>query len=92
MSLSNLSDQRMRDAKSGSWWIENSHFALANNSVAYTEKPEVLSFMDEWRSLVASRSGERGIFNRQAIINLLPERRKERGYLDYGTNPLMIAA
>jgi len=87
MSLSNLSDQRMRDAKSGSWWIENSHFALANNSVAYTEKPEVLLFMDEWRSLVASRSGERGIFNRQAIVNLLPERRKERGYLDYGTNP-----
>lgn len=87
MSLSNLSDQRMRDAKAGSWWIENSHFALANNSVAYTEKPEVLSFMDEWRSLIASRSGERGIFNRNAIVKLLPERRRERGYLDYGCNP-----
>lgn len=92
MSLSNLSDQRMRDAKSGSWWIENSHFALSNNSVAYTEKPEVLAFMDEWRSLVASRSGERGIFNREAAANLIPERRKERGYFDYGCNPLNILA
>lgn len=63
ISLSNLSDDRMRNAKSGQWWIENVHRALANNSACYTEKPDIGIFMDEWKSLYESRSGERGIFN-----------------------------
>jgi len=67
ISLSNLSDQRMRDAKSGQWWAEKPWLALANNSVAYTEKPDVGQFMDEWSALYRSRSGERGIFNRRAL-------------------------
>jgi ribonucleoside-triphosphate reductase len=66
ISLSNLSDDRMRSAKSGSWWENNPQRALANNSVSYTEKPDNLSFMKEWMSLVESGSGERGIFNREA--------------------------
>jgi ribonucleoside-triphosphate reductase (thioredoxin) len=66
ISLSNLSDDRMRHAKSGNWWENNPQRALANNSVSYTEKPDAVSFMREWTALVESGSGERGIFNRQA--------------------------
>jgi ribonucleoside-triphosphate reductase (thioredoxin) len=66
ISLSNLSDDRMRHAKSGAWWENDPQRALANNSVSYTEKPDAVSFMREWMSLVESGSGERGIFNRQA--------------------------
>jgi ribonucleoside-diphosphate reductase alpha chain len=63
ISLSNLSDDRMRASKSGQWWIENVQRALANNSACYTERPDIGIFMDEWKSLYESRSGERGIFN-----------------------------
>lgn len=66
ISLSNLSDDRMRHAKSGAWWENNPQRALANNSVSYTEKPDAVSFLREWTALVESGSGERGIFNRQA--------------------------
>jgi ribonucleoside-triphosphate reductase len=66
ISLSNLSDDRMRHAKSGEWWKNAPHMALANNSVAYTEKPDAMSFLREWTALAESGSGERGIFNRQA--------------------------
>ena len=66
ISLSNLSDDRMRHAKSGDWWTNDPQRALANNSVSYTEKPDSLSFMREWMALVESGSGERGIFNREA--------------------------
>lgn len=66
ISLSNLSDDRMRDAKTGQWWLSNSQRALANNSAVYTEKPEIGIFMKEWLSLYESKSGERGIFNRLA--------------------------
>ena len=66
ISLSNLSDDRMRHAKSGQWWETAAHRALANNSVAYTEKPDIETFMREWTALVESKSGERGVFNRQA--------------------------
>lgn len=88
ISLSNLSDDRMRHAKSGQWWLDQGQRALANNSVAYTEKPEMLSFMQEWLSLYESKSGERGVFNRMAAkrkVKELGERRK----LDYefGCNP-----
>lgn len=88
ISLSNLSDDRMRVAKSGQWWVEYPHRALANNSVAYTEKPEIGIFMREWLSLYESKSGERGIFNRQAA-----QRKAKKGGLrkwdgvDFLTNP-----
>lgn len=68
ISLSNLSDDRMRHAKSGQWWEQNAQRALANNSVAFTEKPDSESFMREWLALMESKSGERGIFNRQASV------------------------
>ncbi len=69
ISLSNLSDLRMRSAKNGQWWKENPQRALSNNSVAYTEKPSIGIFMKEWISLYESKSGERGIFNRVAASN-----------------------
>lgn len=87
ISLSNLSDPRMRDAKSGQWWADNPQRALANNSVCYTEKPDIGIFMEEWKALYDSKSGERGIFNREAANKLLPSRRAELGYSDWGCNP-----
>ena len=66
ISLSNLTDRRMREAKMGAWYNDNPHRGLANNSVAYTEKPDAETFLEEWLSLVKSKSGERGIFNRVA--------------------------
>jgi ribonucleoside-diphosphate reductase alpha chain len=87
ISLSNLSDPRMRDAKSGQWWVDNPQRALANNSVCYTEKPDIGIFMEEWKALYDSKSGERGIFNREAAELLQPDRRKEFNYKDYGCNP-----
>lgn len=86
ISLSNLSDQRMRDAKSGEWWTHNPQRRLANNSVAYTEKPEVGQFMEEWHSIFASKSGERGIFNRQAAIRQCEKFGRDSAH-DFGTNP-----
>lgn len=87
ISLSNLSDQRMRDAKAGQWWTDNPQRGLANNSVAYTEKPSAEIFMEEWLSLVKSKSGERGIFNRNAAQKQAA--RWGRRSLDhaYGCNP-----
>ena len=87
LSLSNLSDQRMRHAKDGAFWNDNPHYSLANISVAYTEKPDMSIFMDEWSALYKSRSGERGIFNRQAIDKYTPERRQKD---DWGTNPCLV--
>lgn len=87
ISLSNLSDRRMREAKSGAWYNEAPWRGLANNSVAYTEKPDVETFMEEWLSLVKSKSGERGIFNREASQRQAARfglRDKNR---TYGTNP-----
>jgi len=87
ISLSNLSDDRMRHAKSGAWWENDPHRALANNSVSYTEKPDAVSFMREWMALVESGSGERGIFNRQASVKQAAKNgRRETGY-EFGTNP-----
>ena len=64
--LSNLTDKRMREAKMGAWYNDILIEDLANNSVAYTENPDSETFMEEWLSLVKSKSGERGIFNRVA--------------------------
>jgi ribonucleoside-diphosphate reductase alpha chain len=88
ISLSNLTDERMRDAKVGQWWLENPQRALANNSVAYKEKPDIGVFMEEWLSLYKSKSGERGIFNRQAAqktVEKLGDRRDAT--YEFGTNP-----
>lgn len=87
ISLSNLSDDRMRGAKNGQWWLTNPHRALANNSAAYTERPEMELFMKEWLSLVESKSGERGIFNRQAVINKAIESGRRDHTQVIGTNP-----
>ena len=87
ISLSNLSDDRMRHAKSGAWWENDPQRALANNSVSYTEKPDSLSFMREWMALVESGSGERGIFNRQASkVQAAKNGRRDPNY-EFGTNP-----
>ena len=87
ISLSNLSDDRMRVAKSGQWWNDNGQRALANNSACYTEKPDIGIFMDEWKALYDSKSGERGIFNRESAKNIAEKNeRRDVGY-DFGTNP-----
>ena len=87
ISLSNLSDGRMAHAKSGSWWENEGQRALANNSVAYTDKPDMEGFMREWLSLVESKSGERGIFSRAAADKHVEKNgRREKGH-EWGTNP-----
>ena len=85
LSLSNLTSERMRKAKSGQWYYADPHRALANNSVCYTEHPDVGVFLKEWQSLIESKSGERGIFSRYACESNLPSRR-EPGW-EWGTNP-----
>ena len=87
ISLSNLSDDRMRHAKSGQWWENEPQRALANNSTSYTEKPDAISFMREWMALVESGSGERGIFNRQASKKQAAKNGRRDADQDFGTNP-----
>lgn len=88
ISLSNVSDDRMRHAKEGQWWEANPQRALANNSACYTEKPDIGIFMSEWKALYESKSGERGIFNRESSIKMASRngRRKTEG-CEFGTNP-----
>ena len=87
ISLSNLSDDRMRHAKSGKWWDNEPQRALANNSVSYTEKPDAISFMREWMALVESGSGERGIFNREASKKQAAKYGRRDPNYEFGTNP-----
>ena len=101
ISLSSLTDERMRDAKHGQWWISDAQRALSNNSVAYKEKPEIGTFMEEWLSLYKSKSGERGIFNRDAAKKQTEKANEFRSSLadeyrtfrhrevdhEFGTNP-----
>ena len=87
ISLSNLSDDRMRHAKSGNWWELNGQRALANNSVSYTEKPDSMSFMREWVSLMESGSGERGVFNREASKKQAAKNGRRDADYEFGTNP-----
>ena len=87
ISLSNLSDDRMRHAKSGQWWETAAHRALANNSVSYTEKPDIETFMREWTALVESKSGERGIFNREASKKQAAKFGRRDPNFEFGTNP-----
>lgn len=87
ISLSNLSDDRMRGAKSGQWWIDNPHRALANNSAVYTERPDAEIFLKEWQSLIESRSGERGVFNRDAAFKKAKQYGRRDASKIVGTNP-----
>ena len=87
ISLSNLSDDRMRHAKSGAWWENNPQRSLANNSVCYTEKPDMLAFMKEWQAMYESQSGERGIFNRIAAKKQAGKNGRRDTNYDFGTNP-----
>lgn len=87
ISLSNLTDDRMRKAKTGQWWENEGQRALSNNSVAYTETPDVGAFMEEWTSLYRSKSGERGIFNRVAAIKQVKSIGRRNSAFDFGTNP-----
>jgi ribonucleoside-triphosphate reductase (thioredoxin) len=87
ISLSNLQDDRMRSAKTGQWWLEEGQRALSNNSATYTIKPDMSVFIKEWKSLYDSKSGERGIFNRQAAKNKASENGRRDVEWDFGTNP-----
>lgn len=87
ISISDLHSDRMRTAKSGQWWLDHPEFALANNSAAYDEKPTVGAFFKEWRSLYESKSGERGIYNRQGIRGKTERIGRRDDSLIVGTNP-----
>jgi len=87
ISLSNLSDIRMRHAKTGQWWETAPHMALSNNSVAYTDKPDSETFLREWTSLVESKSGERGIFNRVSAQKQAAKNGRRNPDYEFGTNP-----
>ena len=87
ISLSNLSDYRMREAKTGQWWETNPERALANNSAVYTDVPDTGTFMNEWLSLYQSKSGERGIFNRQSAQKKAAQNKRRESDIAFGTNP-----
>lgn len=87
ISLSNLSDDRMRHAKAGQWWEANVQRALSNNSAVYTEKPDVGQFMSEWLAIYESKSGERGIFSREASQKVAKRSGRRNPDFEFGTNP-----
>jgi|TARA_S200002703_G_scaffold38414_2_gene33711 ribonucleoside-triphosphate reductase len=88
ISLSDLNDREMRDAKSGEWYRIESQRALSNNSAVYQNKPENIGvFMEEWLSLYKSGSGERGIFNRQASKKVAAKNKRRDTDFEFGTNP-----
>jgi ribonucleoside-triphosphate reductase (thioredoxin) len=87
ISLSNLTDDRLRRAKHGQWWVDAPHRGLANNSACYTEKPDFEAFLNEWVSLYESRSGERGIFSRVASQKQAAKNGRRDSEWDFGTNP-----
>ena len=87
ISLSDLSDDRMRHAKAGQWWEREGQRALANNSASYNERPSVGEFMSEWLALYQSHSGERGIFSRAAAKATVAKHGRRDSMYDFGTNP-----
>lgn len=87
ISLSNLTDDRMRRAKHGDWWTNNGQRRLSNNSVCYTVKPDFESFLEEWRALYESKSGERGIFSRPASVRQAGASGRRDTEHSFGTNP-----
>lgn len=92
ISLSNLSDNRMRDAKTNNWWEYNGQRQLANNSVAYTEKPDNGTFLREWATLYESKSGERGLFNRKGAIKKIKQGGIRNPNHEFGTNPCLAGS
>jgi len=85
--LSDLNDERMRNYKNGQWWVDEKQRALANISAVYTERPDIGTFMNEWKALYDSKSGERGVFNRvSSRLQAEATGRRETGY-EFGTNP-----
>ena len=87
ISLSNLSDPRMAKAKSGQWWMDEGQRRLANNSVAYTERPDFESFLSEMHTMYDSKAGERGIFSRVAAQKIAAKNGRRDPEQDFGTNP-----
>ena len=87
ISLSNLSDQRMAKAKSGAWWENDGHRRLANNSVAYTDKPDFEAYLAEMQSMYESKAGERGIFSRVAAQKMAARNGRRDVDHEFGTNP-----
>lgn len=90
ISISDLDNLEMRDAKQGQFWLRSPQRSMANNSAAYNEKPESADFIKEWLALAQSGTGERGVFNRGSLMGQLPKRRaiKSKKYINYfGTNP-----
>jgi len=87
ISLSNLSDPRMAKAKNGNWWDTEGQRRLANNSVAYTEKPDFESFLAEMQNMYESKAGERGIFSRVAAQKIAGRNGRRDPEQDFGTNP-----
>ena len=87
ISLSDLEDRNMAAAKSGSWWEYSGQRALANNSAVYGSRPTMEVFMDEWKALYDSKSGERGIFSRAAAQNVAAKNGRRDHTVDFGTNP-----
>ena len=87
ISLSNIQDDRLRNAKSGQWWLTDPQRALSNNSACYSRTPDMALYMSEWKSLYDSKSGERGIFNRQAAKDKASENGRRDSEHEFGTNP-----
>lgn len=87
ISLSDLEDRNMAAAKAGSWWEYSGQRALANNSAVYNTKPTMEVFMDEWKALYDSKSGERGIFSREAAQKISAKNGRRDATADFGTNP-----
>jgi ribonucleoside-diphosphate reductase alpha chain len=87
ISLSNINDIEMAQAKSGNWWERNAQRALSNNSVAYSRKPAMEQFIAEWKSLYDSKSGERGIYNVAAAQAQAAKFGRRDPDIHYGTNP-----
>lgn len=87
ISLSDLNDSDMRNSKFGAWWEANGQRRLANNSAVYRSTPSMSSFLSEWRMLFESKSGERGIFNREACVKQVAKSGRREPSNDWGTNP-----
>jgi ribonucleoside-triphosphate reductase len=87
ISLSDIDDIELREAKSGMWWKENPHRALSNNSAVYETKPDIDTFKREWKALYESKSGERGIFNRFSLKEKMKKHGRRDYSYDFGTNP-----
>lgn len=77
ISLSELEDVEMRDAKKGQFYLTQPQRSMSNNSAIYDDKPTAEQFLDEWTALIKSKSGERGIYNRGSLAKQVPPRRWE---------------